>query len=66
MIPLTFLKRLLFSFAPLMFFYLLRRNRNNRRKKTPFPEIDKENIVEGEIKPVSKLTRPDLIGTCLR
>ena len=48
---LTLLKRLLFSLGPFMFFYLLRKNRNNKRKekKSPFTEIDKSQIVEGEI-----------------
>lgn len=47
----AFLKRLFLSFAPLMFFYLLRRKRPGKKnnKNPPVSQIDKSKVVEGEI-----------------
>lgn len=51
MIPFTFLKKLLLSFFPLILMYLLKKGRKEeiKRKNSPFSEIDKSKIVEGEI-----------------
>jgi len=50
MIPISFIRKILFSLAPLALFYLLKRGRKeNPKKKTTFSGFDKSKIVEGEI-----------------
>jgi hypothetical protein len=47
----TFLRSLLFILAPLVFFYLRRKNKKIKRgnKKSFLSDIDKEKIIEGKI-----------------
>ncbi|MDP3998832.1 MAG: hypothetical protein Q8P89_04435 [bacterium] len=51
MIPLLIIRKILFSFAPIFLFYLLRKmgNKQQPKRKSPLFEFDKSRIVEGEI-----------------
>jgi len=47
----TLLRRALFILGPLVYFYLRRKNKKIKRdnKKSFLSDIDKDNIIEGEI-----------------
>lgn len=59
MIPLAIVRKVLLFFAPLVFFYILRKIGKSQKRKPHAQGIDKSQIVEGEIISAEKNTSKD-------